>query len=266
MLNRIRTGQAELEKLQDAEGLVSYAHATTTLLIRLESHMNAILECDVVHAVHDTQALYRYAAHVVNASSTVQELNNLTQNSKHICKEDHTLQQECEQLDFIRPHLALFPDASQHLQEQIEDLLLCGLRLLSPMVLGLALQAAEYCGCLAEVVQNLLDDLGDILQERARMALDLNALGKDMGEVTPPKLQANSFFAMYHDFSEKNVSKEKKLSIERWTTAVWARLRNLIVDEMAPIVMKVQMLEHVLHLKYETDSQWSYLEAIRQVS
>ncbi|WFD38874.1 uncharacterized protein MJAP1_001839 [Malassezia japonica] len=176
------------------------------------------------------------------------------------------LRTECAQLEFVGPHLTWLPDAAQILQEQIENLLLCGLRHLSPMLLGMALQAAEHRGMLPEVVRNLLDDLSDVLLERIRAALDLYAIGKTLGEAQPPLLPPRTLSAIYHHQPDASASHPHAAEqIQRWTSAIWERIHSLVVDEMAPIFTKVHMLEHVLHLKHEPTSGTTFLEVVSKV-
>lgn len=265
-LHRIQSAQVQLEHVQQSKELVLRAQDVTGLCMRLASQMDVVLECDVMHAMQDTQALHQHAGHVVAAAATLQELEELVYAPPDEDEVSRELRTECAQLEFVGPHLTWLPDAAQILQEQIENLLLCGLRHLSPMLLGMALQAAEHRGTLPEVVRNLLDDLSDVLLERIRAALDLYAIGKTLGETQPPLLPPRTLSAIYHHQPDASASHPHATEqIQCWTSAIWERIHSLVVDEMAPIFTKVHMLEHVLHLKHEPTSGTTFLEVVSKV-
>jgi len=143
----------------------------------------------------------------------------------------------------------------ESLLEQVENVLMCGLRSLSPSLLGTALQAALHLNLLGPVVRNFLDDLNDVLLERLRTVLDLLAVGKELGETQPP---------IFSSFLKTHPAEQHALSppLLRWIDIIWERLQTFIVDELGSIVTKVQMLERILQRKYAPQSTETLLDIV----
>lgn len=141
------------------------------------------------------------------------------------------------------------------LLEQVENVLMCGLRSLSPPLLGTALQAALHLNLLGPVIQNFLDDLNDVLLERSRTSLDLLAVGKELEESQPPILSSS---LKLHPAEPHSLSP----SLLPWFNTIWERLQTFIVDELGSIVTKVQMLERILQRKYAPQSDETLLDIV----
>lgn len=227
--------------------------------------MDAVLEIDIVSAMQDTKALQQHAGHVLTASTTLAKLEELLEASPGEDEDDRHLRLDCIELDFIKPYLSLLTDTATTLQEQIESLLLCGLRHLSPVLLGQAVQAADYRRRLKEIVELFLNDLSDVVQERTRSALDLHVIGKKLGEIQPPLYSLDTLFSVYYSSNGASSSKEQN-QLQRWISTAYAQIRALVVDEMAPIFTKVHFLEHVLRSKYSSESGSTLLDVVSNVS
>ena len=143
----------------------------------------------------------------------------------------------------------------ESLLEQVENVLMCGLRSLSPPLLGTALQAALHLNLLGPVVSNFLDDLNDVLLERWRTVLDLLAVGKELGETQLPILSSS---LKTHPAEHIALSSP----LPRWIDTIWERLRTFIVDELGSIVNKVQMLERILQRKYAPQSNETLFDIV----
>ncbi|WFD05017.1 hypothetical protein MVES1_000342 [Malassezia vespertilionis] len=261
-LERLESLQLHSERVQKAEALVGYAHSLAVLCSRLTAQMGAVMEWDVAVSHKDTPALQQHALHVTEAAATLKELHELLYESEDDNSVDEELRREAFQLDFVRAHVDLLPDASKTIREKTEYLLLCGLRSISPSLLGIALQAAHSQGALGNAVGDLMEDLDNVLSDRIHVTFDLYSAGKNIGEKQPPVLSSNPLPLMYQTRNEAphQTNTTSASLLQKWSTEIWSRLQVLIVDEISSMYAKVQTLERVLSLKQDNETGRSYLD------
>lgn len=266
-LETIRKQQKELKQIHGMDELITRVESIMHVSHRLVGVMDDVANCDLMAHMQDAAVLDQHATKVVTAALLLEELdilllqgsNSVHQNASPDASES-TL--GASDLDIVKPYLSQMNPMKTMLSEQIENLLLCGLRNLSPSLLGAALQAAASLGLLNTVVRNLLNDLTDVLTERTNTTLDLFSVGKELGETQPPLVPFNYLTSVYRVRANKITAHETQEHLQKWSTLVWQRIRTLILDELAPIYSKVYMLERVLGLKHGKILSETYLEII----
>lgn len=269
-LDTIQSEQARLKQLDHIQELLVHSKTVISVSNRLVEKMDAVAECDVMGCMQDPAALDHHAAQVVSASAFLEELFYLldardvsgTGTSMAADAEQQELMKDVMHLSIIQPYASQANPMKSALREHIENLLLCGLRNLSPNLLGAALQAAFHLDILSSVVGNLLEDLTNVLVERTSSAFDLIAIGKDLGETQPPIVSFHSVLPPYRARFLSPAANKSSEQLQRWTVAVWHRIRALIVDELAPIHAKVYMMERVLRLKQAHDTDLTFLDVV----
>ena len=266
-LETIRKHQEGLKQMHGMDELITRVESVMHVFHRLIGIMDGVAECDITVHMQDAAVLDQHATKVVTASLLLEELDSLLphgliyghQNAPIVSSKST---QGVLDLDIVKPYVSQIHPMKTMLREQIENLLLCGLRNLSPSLLGAALQAACSLGLLNIVMQNLLNDLTDVLTDRTNTTLDLFSIGKELGETQPPLISSSTFFPLYSARDNKTSAHETQERLQKWSTLVWQRIRTLIVDELAPIYIKVYMLERVLSLKQGKTLSETYLGMI----
>ena len=266
-LESIRKHQEELKQMHGMDELITRVESVMHVFHRLISIMDDVAECDITVHMQDAAVLDQHATKVVTASLLLEELDILLPHGLIFGHQNTSIDtsksaQSVLELDIVKPYVSQINPMKTMLREQIENLLLCGLRNLSPSLLGAALQAACSLGLLNIVMQNLLNDLTDVLTDRTNATLDLFSIGKELGETQPPLISSSTFFPLYSDRDNKTSAHETQERLQKWSTLVWQRIRTLIVDELAPIYIKVYMLERVLSLKQGKTLSETYLGMI----
>ena len=266
-LESIRKHQEELKQMHGMDELITRVESVMHLFHRLISIMDDVAECDITVHMQDAAVLDQHATKVVTASLLLEELDILLPHGLIFGHQNTSIDtsksaQSVLELDIVKPYVSQINPMKTMLREQIENLLLCGLRNLSPSLLGAALQAACSLGLLNIVMQNLLNDLTDVLTDRTNATLDLFSIGKELGETQPPLISSSTFFPLYSARDNKTSAHETQERLQKWSTLVWQRIRTLIVDELAPIYIKVYMLERVLSLKQGKTLSETYLGMI----
>lgn len=266
-LESIRKHQEELKQMHGMDELITRVESVMHVFHRLISIMDDVAECDITVHMQDAAVLDQHATKVVTASLLLEELDILLPHGLIFGHHNTSIAtsksaQGVLDLDIVKPYVSQINPMKTMLREQIENLLLCGLRNLSPSLLGAALQAACSLGLLNIVMQNLLNDLTDVLTDRTNATLDLFSIGKELGETQPPLISSSTFFPLYSARDNKTSAHETQERLQKWSTLVWQRIRTLIVDELAPIYIKVYMLERVLSLKQGKTLSETYLGMI----
>jgi len=266
-LESIRKHQEELKQMHGMDELITRVESVMHVFHRLISIMDDVAECDITVHMQDAAVLDQHATKVVTASLLLEELDILLPHGLIFGHQNTSIDtsksaQSVLELDIVKPYVSQINPMKTMLREQIENLLLCGLRNLSPSLLGAALQAACSLGLLNTVMQNLLNDLTDVLTDRTNTTLDLFSIGKELGETQPPLISSSTFFPLYSARDNKTSAHETQERLQKWSTLVWQRIRTLIVDELAPIYIKVYMLERVLSLKQGKTLSETYLGMI----
>ncbi|WFD26174.1 hypothetical protein MNAN1_001150 [Malassezia nana] len=219
-------------RLNDAGNLVARTRNILSVYATLVDTMDQISSVNMMMALKDAPSLHQHAERVLSASLLMEELQNESPRARQLI--DDSLR-----IDIVAHCVAEIPHMQDALLEQVENVLMCGLRSLSPPLLGTALQSALHLKFLGPVVQNFSEDLNDVLLERMRTVLDLLALGKELGETQPPILPSH----LKTHPTEQNTFPS---SLPRWTNAIWERLKTFMVDELGSIMIKVKMLERIL--------------------
>ena len=266
-LESIRKHQEELKQMHGMDELITRVESVMHVFHRLISIMDDVAECDITVHMQDAAVLDQHATKVVTASLLLEELDILLPHGLIFGHQNTSIDtsksaQGVLDLDIVKPYVSQINPMKTMLREQIENLLLCGLRNLTPSLLGAALQAACSLGLLNIVMQNLLNDLTDVLTDRTNATLDLFSIGKELGETQPPLISSSTFFPLYSARDNKTSAHETQERLQKWSTLVWQRIRTLIVDELAPIYIKVYMLERVLSLKQGKTLSETYLGMI----
>lgn len=143
-------------------------------------------------------------------------------------------------------------EARGRVTDLMEDMVVRGLRDLSPSMLSTSLQTAFNLGQLTELVRDLVTDLTDVVRDRVRSAFDMQTLTRELGSREPAALQPPSYRARRGD----QVAGQQ----QRWVSALWTRLETLVIGEMGAICSKVYTLERVLSLKNDPESGANYLK------
>ncbi|WFD22432.1 hypothetical protein MEQU1_001103 [Malassezia equina] len=242
-LESLQNLQAQSARLNDATNLVARTRNILAVYAKLVDIMDRISSFNMMMSIKDAPLLHQHAEQSISTPPENGRLKTLT------------LIEDARKMESVATCLSEIPHMQDSLLEQVENVLMCGLRSLSPPLLGTALQAALHLNLLGPVIQNFLDDLNDVLLERSRTSLDLLALGKELEESQPPIL--SSAFKL-HPTESHTLSP----SLRRWINTIWERLQTFIVDELGSIVTKVQMLERILQRKYAPQSDETLLDIV----
>lgn len=176
-LAHLREFQSKLEELQCGYQLATDVHRFISVSARFEGQMNTALDFDLTTSTTDTAAYQEHGTNLVATAKTLRDICRFIDElevSRRI-----TRVMDIETCSSIA---SLLPEAAQLLYERIEDLLLAGLRVLSPVILQCSVQAALHLCKLDALVRNLLGDLTDVICDRIRMAMDLRTIGAQLQE------------------------------------------------------------------------------------
>ncbi|SNX84997.1 uncharacterized protein MEPE_03706 [Melanopsichium pennsylvanicum] len=149
----------------------------------------------------------------------------------------------------------------------MEDMIVRGLRDLSPLLLGSSLQVAFNLGTLPSLVKDLLRDLTEVVRQRTAAAFDFDSLSRQLGLPIPTVDSVNPGYSAYRSGRRANQpdAAEKQRQQEVWVDAMWKRLESLIVVEMSAVCSKVYLLEKVLNLKNDAETGTNFLTAALEV-
>jgi hypothetical protein len=169
-------------------------------------------------------------------------------------------------LDFVKEMLPFVNEARERVTNLMEDMVVRGLRDLSPTLLSTSLQTAFNLGQLADLVRDLLADLNDVIRDRVAAAFDMQALSRELGTREPNLHQTGS----YSSYRSKRGQAQMDTSMstpqsQKWNAALWSKLETLIVGEMGAVCSKVYTLERVLSLKTDQMTGTNYLEEAMSV-
>lgn len=170
-------------------------------------------------------------------------------------------------LDFVNACLPLVERSREKVTDLMEDMVVMGLRDLSPLLLSTSLQTAFNLGQLADLVRDLLADLTDVIRDRVKAACDINSLSRELGS-REPQTQQTATYASYRSRRGAGAgtdSASQSAVAQRWSNALWSRFETLIVSEMGAVCSKVYTLERVLSLKTDKVSGRNYLDDAMRV-
>jgi hypothetical protein len=169
-------------------------------------------------------------------------------------------------LDFVRELVPFVNESRDRVTNLMEDMVVRGLRDLSPTLLSTSLQTAYNLGQLADLVRDLLADLNDVIRDRVAAAFDMQSLSKELGTREPNLHQTGT----YSSYRSKRGQTQQDTTVstpqsQKWNAALWSRLETLIVGEMGAVCSKVYTLERVLSLKTDRMTGTNYLEEAMSV-
>lgn len=167
------------------------------------------------------------------------------------------------QLKMVQDLLPAIESSKETVVDYMEDMIVRGLRDLSPLMLGSSLQTAFNLGTLPTLVQDLLNDLTEVVKERTAAAFNLDTLSRQLNSPVPT-LDTPTNYSAYRrkGTADAGVAADQQRMI--WGDVIWKRLESLLVVEMGAVCSKVYLLEKVLKLK-TSDSGANFLEAALQV-
>uniref|UniRef100_V5E491 Conserved oligomeric Golgi complex subunit 5 helical domain-containing protein n=2 Tax=Kalmanozyma brasiliensis (strain GHG001) TaxID=1365824 RepID=V5E491_KALBG len=174
-------------------------------------------------------------------------------------------------LKLIQDLLPTITTARKTIVDYMEDMIVRGLRDLSPLMLGSSLQTAFNLRILPTLVQDLLNDLTQVVRERTAAAFDLDILSRQL-QLPLPTLDAPApTYSTYRSGRRSIGNTEDELKQQHhhqqqvWSEAVWKKLESLIVTEMGAVCSKVYLLEKVLKLKSDGETGVNFLGAALEV-
>lgn len=172
-------------------------------------------------------------------------------------------------LDVVNACLPLVERSREKVTDLMEDMVVMGLRDLSPLLLSTSLQTAFNLGQLADLVRDLLADLTDVIRDRVKAACDMSSLSRELGGSREPQIQQPAAYASYRSRRGAGGASDSPASqsatAQRWSKVLWARFETLIVNEMGAVCSKVYTLERVLSLKTDKASGRNYLDDAMQI-
>ncbi len=276
---RLQELQLDLKRFDRAGELVGRAGKFVGLARRLESQMESLFsrkeaskaangeeegEDAVVGPVHGRDLaraalLISELTALINDETTVQEATTPASEAA-----------ECSllQLKMVQDLLPVIESARKTVVDYMEDMIVRGLRDLSPVMLAGSLQVAFNLGTLPALVKDLLSDLTEVVKERTAAAFDLDALSRQLN-LSLPTLEstATSGYAAYRSGRRGGTSGEYTRAEEQklFEESLWRRLESLLVVEMGAVCSKVYLLEKVLKLKTDSETGVNFLAAALEV-
>ncbi|SPO26719.1 uncharacterized protein UTRI_04026_B [Ustilago trichophora] len=256
--------QDDLRSYDAAGDLVARTSKVVALARRLESQMELVftgkrdkLEAEPEVGADETSQS-RGQVHgrdLSRAALLISELTTLLNAPQN----DPTVEPSLLDLVIVQDLLPTLDSARGTVVDSMEDMIVRGLRDLSPIMLGSALQTAFNLGTLPRLVQDLLNDLTEVVKERTVAAFDLETLSRQLNSPIPT-LESNSSYSTYRSGRRTNTTEAERARQQQvWTEALWKRLESLIVVEMGAVCSKVYLLEKVLKLKSDSETGVNFL-------
>ncbi|CBQ73646.1 conserved hypothetical protein [Sporisorium reilianum SRZ2] len=259
--------QRELRVVDGASELVRRTRGVVGLARRLEGQMEALFaRKDAQEDVEDAVVGQVHGRDLSRAALLVAELTSLLD-------AERLLQNESEasllDLKLVQDLVPTIDTARKTIIDYMEDMIVRGLRDLSPLMLGSALQTAFNMRMLPTLVQDLLNDLTEVVKERTASAFDLDALAHTLHlplpSLDPPPAASYSTYRSGRRATDDDAAQHQHQHHQQtWCDSVWKRLEALIVVEMGAVCSKVYLLEKVLKLK-SSDAGVNWLDAALEV-
>ncbi|KAG2015937.1 hypothetical protein CC2G_009155 [Coprinopsis cinerea AmutBmut pab1-1] len=152
-------------------------------------------------------------------------------------------------------------DARSQINDEMEQMVISGLKNLNPTLLASSLQTAFNLGVLPQLVSNLLIDLSSAVEDRIKAAFDLSKISKDAVAKEPSTSPLSQSPAIY---KSRVRTEPTNVTAPQWSSALWTRLEGMF-DEMAECCIKVYSLEKVLKIKKDPTTQVNFLEDVVKV-
>ncbi|SPO26437.1 uncharacterized protein UTRI_04026 [Ustilago trichophora] len=263
--------QADLRSYDAAGDLVARTSKVVTLARRLESQMESLftgkrdkLEAEPEAGADETPQS-RGQVHgrdLSRAALLISELTTLLNTPQN----DSSVEPSLLKLRIVQDLLPTLESARSTVVDSMEDMIVRGLRDLSPIMLGSALQTAFNLGILPRLVQDLLNDLTEVVKERTAAAFDLSTLSRQLNSPIPTLETSTPGYSAYRSGRRTNTTEMERAKQQQvWADALWKRLESLIVVEMGAVCSKVYLLEKVLKLKSDSETGVNFLSAALEV-
>ncbi|KAF7321504.1 ACT domain-containing protein [Mycena kentingensis (nom. inval.)] len=162
-------------------------------------------------------------------------------------------------VNVVAAHVAFIEEARTKVTNEMESMVLTGLKDLNQSLLASSLQTAFNLRVLPELVQNLILDLSKAVEERIQSAFDLTQISRDASSSKDSASSSNVPQSPSTSYKSRVRTEPTTYTAPQWAAALWARLESLI-DDMADCCVKVYTLEKVLKLKRDTVSQVIFLD------
>ena len=262
--------QRELKQVDGASELVRRTRGVVELTRRLESQMEALFarkdrQAEAEAEAEDAVVGQVHGRDLSRAALLVAEITALL-DAERLVKDGATLLD----LKLIQELLPTIDNARKTIVDYMEDMIVRGLRDLSPLMLGSSLQTAFNLGTLPTLTQDLLNDLTEVVKERTAAAFDLESLSQQLKLPLPlPSLDAPapsySTYRGRNRVSEDELRHQHQQQQQVWSDGVWKKLESLVVVEMGAVCSKVYLLEKVLKLKSSETTGVNFLDAALEV-
>ncbi|PWZ00263.1 hypothetical protein BCV70DRAFT_200420 [Testicularia cyperi] len=141
--------------------------------------------------------------HAVSLATST--LENPTPEHEHEYKYGYAYETSILSLGLVQDLLPSIESAKKTVTDYMEDMIVKGLRELSPVMLSSSLQTAFNLGTLAPLVRDLVYDLTEVVKERIRAVFDLDSLSRSL-RIPIPLLPASSSSSITPSFSSSSPS------------------------------------------------------------
>ncbi|CAH7682807.1 Golgi transport complex subunit 5-domain-containing protein [Phakopsora pachyrhizi] len=154
----------------------------------------------------------------------------------------------------IQPHILAVLTARKKVENEMNKMLMDGLVLLDRTLLASSFQTAYNLSILDKSVSSLVLDLAEVVQNRIKMAFDINSLARDAG--TQETSTASGF-----SYKSRARTEPSPGAVPHWTNLLWTKLGGLI-DDLTSCCVKVYTLEQVLEWKKDSSKGLNFLEIV----
>lgn len=289
---RLQSAQIEVVRYDQAADLVARTAKFVTVARRLETQMNVLFSAKSADktagkkqagegtvADEDDEAVIGvvHGRDLARAALTIKDISTLLERENalfdaavaaHATTTHAQDETACSilELELVKQTLPAVERAQKTVTDYMEDMVVRGLRDLSPTMLSSALQTAFNLDTLASLVKDLLYDLTEVVKERITAAFDVDALSRSLNMRTPTIPTQPAYTTSYKSWSARNHDPADSTAQDaQWTSAFWKRLETMIVLEMGAVCSKVYTLEKVLRLKTDSESGVNFLQVALQV-
>ncbi|KAH6914164.1 Golgi transport complex subunit 5-domain-containing protein [Coprinopsis sp. MPI-PUGE-AT-0042] len=149
-------------------------------------------------------------------------------------------------------------EARANINDEMEHMVINGLKNLNPTLLASSLQTAFNLGVLPQLVSNLLIDLSQTVEDRIKSAFDLSKISKDAAAKEPLGSPQPA------SYKSRVRTEPTNITAPQFTSALWTRLEGMF-DEMSQCCVKVYALEKVLKIKKDATTQVNFLDDVVKV-
>lgn len=270
--------QGEFKVMDSASELVARTRSVVALARRLESQMEVVFARKDVSSKKDREAETEGEDAVVGlvhgkdlsrAALLVAEITTLLDAERQQDGSKASL----HDVKLIQDLIPTVESARKTIVDYMEDMIVSGLRDLSPLMLSSSLQTAFNLGMLPTLVQDLLNDLTEVVKQRTAAAFDLDSISRQLNLPLPtldaPTMPSYSAYRggrrATNNTNEEELRQLHRQTQQTWCDAIWTKLESLIVTEMGAVCSKVYLLEKVLKLKSDTESGTNLLTAALEV-